>query len=797
MTFRCPLRAAGARLVALVVGVFAAQALAADPPALPAHDRFALPGDTVYRIEDDGTLAWIGARAVPGTEPSRMTGPGCWRWELVARRWQPATGRTQETPLGLPGLPIAQVPVPDGVLSVSTMDCEDPARLRLMLQRRDGSQLVTETREPLEAMRMILLPLGQDGAVIVTRRKDTRHVTPFVVRPRSGALVLERRAVLPIAYRGDFTSEMTADGRLMLLGGSDAEYRGCSPCRADTHFLDLATDVWKPGPPMLEARSELAAARLPDGSILVSGGWTTRAGWGIGPSATAELWNPRTNRFEALPPMPSGTGRHRFMTLPWMPGRLYAIEGVNGSAHVFDLATRTWRTAGAWTEGSEEGGCGFFPFRFEGHTYAWLRNRTDGHYATKACADQEATMLSLLRPFGTDVPAPAPPPASALITFRAGAAFVPEGGPGGVRPPALVIGGHTHAGMNNHVMSSTVEAVDRQGRLWALPSLRHARSDAKAFRVGDGVLVAGGIAGWAHLDPEGAARALPMEWLPDANPAKAAAWTELDGPAPASDSVLAQGPDGTLLEFARAGANVTQWKATLQDGRVTLRSAPWPPLPRARRNDTAHPMRVSVLADGRVIVAGGLAQAEKIALYTPDADRADAKDTYVGIGPYLPARRHDIYDPATGRWRLSAPATMPGGSAFVFPDGRVWKTVTDFLPDPSNAGNAIPRVTHELSQADGSGWRTLDGNAAPGSRLAANERRRVFSVDGEVFAAGDVPGLEQGQYSTSIEWLDPQSARWQPVWTSGERENWRTHLGRVIVHALPGGKTVVLPVEGF
>jgi len=797
MTLPRTIQMAVARLAALLAILLSAAVSAADVPPLPKPGWLLLPTEVNYRLEPDGMIAWLGARPLPGTEPSRATGPGCWRWETMARRWHPATGATSEARLDLPGQAIAQLPLPAGTFSISTMDCEDPGRLRLMLQLSDGARLVAETREPLGAMRPLLLPLGPDGAVIVTRDKSTRHITPFVARRREGRLVLERRAPLKIPYRGDFTAEMTADGRLMILGGSDAEYRGCNPCRADTHFLDLASDTWRPGPAMLEARAEAGAVRLPDGSILVSGGWTNLARWGLGPSATAEVWNPRTDRFEALPPMPSGTARHRFATLPWLPGRVFAVEGVNGSEYAFDLASRTWRVAAAWTSGSEEGGCGFFPFRLEGHTYAWRVNRTEGHYSSKSCDEPTHATLSLLRPFGTDAGPPAPPLASSLITFRGDPAFVPAARVGDERRPALVIGGHAHAGMNTELMSSAVEAVDPSGRVWTLPSLRHARSGARAFRVGDGVLVAGGVAAWSHLDPEGAARVLPMEWLADARPAKAQAWSEGTGTAPAASSVLAQMPDSTLLEFASPGPAVTQWRAEVKDGTLTLQGTAWPPLPRARRTDPEHPMRIRALADGRVVVAGGLVQTEKIALYTPAAERADTPDEYIGIGPFLPARRHDIFDPVKRRWQTSAPATAAGGSVFVFPDGRVLKTVTEGPPDASNEGNPARRVTRELSRADGTGWTRPPEGWAGGSRLAANGRLRVFAVDDEVFASGEIPDTEVGYASSAIEWLNPQTERWEPVWTAAARESWRTHLGRLIVHTLPGGRTVLLPAGGF
>ncbi len=789
--------AIGRVLAAFALATWMQISSAADVPRLPTYDELPLPAGEAYDIAEDGTVSWIGGRPVPGASFGKGSGPGCWKWELVSRRWSPATGARSEAALDLPGMVMAQVALPSGVLSLSTVTCENGDRLRWLLLTRDGRKIALETTEKLGEFAMRLLPLGAEAAVLVTRASRTRHIVAYVIRRNGDRLTFVRMAELPVPYRGDFAATVTADGRLMILGGSDAQYRGCNPCRNETHFLDLAANVWRAGPPMMEGRSELAAGRLPDGSILVSGGWTKKAEWGLGPSATAELWDPRTNRFEALPPMPSGTARHRFVTLPWAPGRVYAVEGVNGSAHVLDLASRTWRTAAMWTEGSEEGGCGFFPFRFEGHTYAWLLNKTDGHYSSKSCIEQKYARLSLVRPFGADPVAPAAPPPSTLITFRGGSAFVPEGRSGDTIRPALLIGGITHAGMNNHLMTATVEAVDRQGRLWALPSLTHARMDAQAFRVGEGVLVIGGTAAWAHLDREGAARVLPMEWLPDSSPSGATGWVEVTGPAPAAGSVLMQLPDGTLLEFARAGTNVTQWKPSVREGRLSLEAVPWPPLPRARQSEPPQEMRALRLNDGRVVVAGGLVQAEKIALYTPDSDRADAPDNYIGIGPYLPSRRHEIFDPKTRRWTTSAASAMAGGSVFLFPDGRVLKTVTEMLPDPANRDSVTQRVTHELASADGSSWRTLPQGWGTGSRLLANERHRVFVVDGEVFAAGELPGPETGYTSAALEWLNPDGGRWEPVWTAGERESWRIHLGRVIVPTLPNGKTVVLPVEGF
>jgi hypothetical protein len=144
------------------------------------------------------------------------------------------------------------------------------------------------------------------------------------------------------------------------------------------------------------------------------------------------------------------------------------------------------------------------------------------------------------------------------------------------------------------------------------------------------------------------------------------------------------------------------------------------PRPQRKRQNFAG----RVLADGRVIVAGGMVEGEIVARRPSDC--ADCPVSYVGWGPYLPARRHDIYDPTRKGWRSSAPSRAAGGSVAslvekrsnnehggghsvaILASGQVAKVgllPSEGAPDPNHG--VVSRVELEISSPDGSTWRTL------------------------------------------------------------------------------------------
>jgi N-acetylneuraminic acid mutarotase len=131
---------------------------------------------------------------------------------------------------------------------------------------------------------------------------------------------------------------------MMLIGGG-------SGLQALTSVLVLAVDGsgWSDLPQLTGVRLGAAAALLPDGKVLVAGGKTGRSdGTALN---TAELWDPATQKWTALPPMAHRRGQPAACVLP--SGRVAVVGGwgtdgrTRTDGEVFDLAKRKWEPLGA------------------------------------------------------------------------------------------------------------------------------------------------------------------------------------------------------------------------------------------------------------------------------------------------------------------------------------------------------------------------------------------------------------------------------------------------------------------
>ncbi len=749
---------------------------------LPDYSELALPEDPSFTAMANGELAWLGQQPIG----SRAVTTECPGWEIVMTHWNPASGTIRRVSVepAQGGFVYRQLPMSAGLLALTQCKSTPRTWRFLLLPTGGGAPLSVETDEALDPFELTLLALGKDAAALVTRDKDG-FIKVYTIRREGTRLALAQQPALRIPYRRDFAAVAPRDDQVMILGGSNSHYRGCSPCRAETHVLDLKTGLWHIGPSMREARSELAATVLPDGGVLVSGGWTAAADWNGGPSRTAERWDPLTNKFEPVSPMPTGNALHRYIwwTAPW--GRtLLSVQGMAAEVHAFDPATRTWRTVGEWRQGSEEGGCGFWPFVIDGNAYAWKLDRTEGAYSTRSCEEQNFGTLSLLRPPAGAAPSLKPPPESSLVTYRSGSAFLPAA----ASAPALVIGGTAHAGMNRAVASVAVEAIGTDGRATTWPSLPTARWYAHAFRIAGGVMVVGGEGPDTPFGGQRDRKPLPTVWLP-APGTSPWSWREVTAPAMLPGTATALLPDDSMLAVEPSG-DIHQLRLAFTAGKLVFESTSLPGLLRNRRPGATEgdEVRVQALKDGRIVVAGGDVQTERIALYSELVSLPDQPDQYVGIGDYLPSRRHEIFDPATRRWTNSAPSRAAGGRAFILADGRVVKagkaqSQGTFKPDS---------VTLEISNPAGTGWTSL---ALAGSRMRMNERYRLFSIDGELFASGEMEGVDTGGGPSGVEWFNGATLQWESLWQAAKGDNWRDHRGRFLVRTV-GGKTVVIPVEG-
>jgi hypothetical protein len=130
----------------------------------------------------------------------------------------------------------------------------------------------------------------------------------------------------------------------MLIGG----YSGGQALAA---VVVLAADGsgWSDLPPLIGGRTEPVAALLPDGKVLVAGGKTGNT---IDTALnTAELWDPATQKWTALPPMAHERSAPAACVLP--SGRVAVVGGVGTDdamrkdGEVFDPVKREWEPLGA------------------------------------------------------------------------------------------------------------------------------------------------------------------------------------------------------------------------------------------------------------------------------------------------------------------------------------------------------------------------------------------------------------------------------------------------------------------
>jgi len=162
----------------------------------------------------------------------------------------------------------------------------------------------------------------------------------------------EEKAPLPEGRH--HAAEAVVDGKLYLIGG----YKGFlnwETLRTRKHQptnqvweYDPGQNRWQARAPMPTARGALAVGVI-DGKIYAVGGGNAVGGgsWGHGVN-TLERYDPITDTWQALPPMP--TPRHH-LTAAVLDGRLYAIGGRQaglgssiGVNEIYDPNTKRWIT---------------------------------------------------------------------------------------------------------------------------------------------------------------------------------------------------------------------------------------------------------------------------------------------------------------------------------------------------------------------------------------------------------------------------------------------------------------------
>jgi len=754
----------------------------AGMPVPPLEEGY--PAD--YLLGDSANIIWLNSR----TEEVRdFTEGKQLRWHYHYRHWNTATGRWRDLPT--PDDLDAKLAVEIGadVVMVGTrwagLPGKAPASRSVAWSLSDGGFIEGQFTVPSPDKLVALA----DGSVLLVggRTEDGKTRTNAVERVRRDGkeLRVDRLPDIPGPIRHSYAVVALADGRALVLGGTEWSYTGCGGCLAETYLLDPRGKTWSAGPRMREARADATATRLPDGSILVAGGWAPGHDWNEEASRTTERWRPGEAEFVAGPPLPVPVATHRVKWLAGSEGReLLLASGYalawkdNDSVLVFDVARDEWRTAGEHCRADGKGGFpGFGSFLHEGAPWFWC-DFWDGMKKGK---------FAQLRLPSKVVPVLAGEEGKSLR--RGGAAFA-TGEEGLLAAGGSVVDAAT---------SSAVDLFSGAPAQQSLAPLNRLRIGAQAFALPiGGFLVVGGVAGGWHDGRSARANDLPAEWLAGGAAIGSARWQEIQHWRWAG-ACYGQSIDGNLIALSNDGRSMDRVAlATGPDNRLSVQVTALPALARQLsqpdNGGDASNIVVRGLQDGRIVVAGGKMCPSSVAVLDVAAADASALDRYVELGVPETARRYQLFDPATRTWRVSAPAQGTGGAAAILDSGQVVMVTPSKIVGEQKADGTWPRSDGllEISDADGGAWQQL----SPPPLVPLDEHARPFVIQGELLLTG-VGEVNTGGGASLLQWFDTAAKHWVTLWQAPANSNWRDHQGRVVVRKLGNGKLLAIPVEGL
>jgi N-acetylneuraminic acid mutarotase len=149
--------------------------------------------------------------------------------------------------------------------------------------------------------------------------------------------------------RAEATATLLAGGDVLVAGGASVYSGSRGVVTAAAEIYDPTEDAWRIVASMSVARYHHFAAPLPDGRVLVGGGWAYTSN--RDPSlATTEIYDPAANTWTPAASMASGRARGIAVVLPG--GRVLVVGGVDpgyklkAGTEIYDPATGAWQAAG-------------------------------------------------------------------------------------------------------------------------------------------------------------------------------------------------------------------------------------------------------------------------------------------------------------------------------------------------------------------------------------------------------------------------------------------------------------------
>ncbi|MGA7749071.1 MAG: kelch repeat-containing protein, partial [Gallionella sp.] len=213
---------------------------------------------------------------------------------------------------------------------------------------------------------MITAPAGRESHTATLLSDGTVLVAGGLTDPAAPAVLSTSELYDPstntwtatagsLATARDFhTATLLPNGMVLVAGGQDG-----NSSIASAELYNPSTGIWSSAGTMNTSRYNHTATLLPNGKVLVAGGWN---GSVSSPTAlnTAELYNPATNSWTPAGNLASARAYHTATLLP--NGQVLVAGGFpippsttpNASAELYDPAKNTWAAAGSLANGRME-----------------------------------------------------------------------------------------------------------------------------------------------------------------------------------------------------------------------------------------------------------------------------------------------------------------------------------------------------------------------------------------------------------------------------------------------------------
>jgi N-acetylneuraminic acid mutarotase len=342
-------------LAATLLGVLLGASLLAAPAARAVGVWTPTPPmPTPVQFQATGILLPSGQVLVAGVAPSGSAGESDHGsteiYDSATDRW------SARTPLSLAGGNTAPVLLPDGRVlftggSARNCSAADCMHILAAAQVYDSAADTWTPVAPLATARLShTATLLQDGTVLVVGGQARPGIggeigTAERYDPRANRWSPAGRLAVSRAYH---TATLLRDGRVLVVGGEAGDR-----LTATAEVYDPRANAWSAAGSLSTARESHTATLLRDGRVLVAGG-----SWAVGSItgselASAELYDPATNRWSPARPMRGSRGWHTATLLRdgqvLVTGGGFCCSTPAVSTEIYDPAQDAWASAAPMT----------------------------------------------------------------------------------------------------------------------------------------------------------------------------------------------------------------------------------------------------------------------------------------------------------------------------------------------------------------------------------------------------------------------------------------------------------------